>query len=296
MNSLEPTSFRQLIDRVVPLARPHFFAAFPATAIPLAIAGILLVVMQHRLMNSLLVSDIESTVYFLAGLILSFGLIVIAYVVTYSMLAIAAIEVVQHGGPLRLGDAWRRLFSLRLFGTVSLWTIVSVASLVLCLAPALLVVPLLAFTLNVAIVEERYGLDALKRSAHWVWWSPTGRPLDSAFLRVFVLIFIGWGVQSGVGLVFQGPLAGLQQYYVLRDAAGGVEANPAAAMGPLWVAVAGQFFNAMASAVAWLYWAFGFAMLYVELRRQREATDLREAILELTEPAAGTTEPAPASI
>lgn len=284
MDSLEPTPFRLLIDRVVPLARPHFMAAFPATAAPLALAGIVLVVMQHRMMSSMLEADPESMLFSLGGFFLSFLLMIVAYVLTYSALAVAAMEVTLHGGPLRLGRAWRRILSPKLFGTLVLWTVAGMVSLMLCAAPALFVVPLLALTLNVVVAEERYGLDALRGSVAWVWWSPTGRPVDSAFLRVAVLIFIGWGVQTGVGLVVQGPLTGLQQYYVLRDAAGGV-ADPAAAAGPLWVLVLAQFFGALASSVAWLYWAFGFAMLYGELRRQRQATDLRQAILELTEPA-----------
>ncbi|MEO1084764.1 MAG: hypothetical protein AAFY88_11030 [Acidobacteriota bacterium] len=281
MDALEPVPFRLLIDRVVAVARPHFAAAFLATALPVAAASVLFAFLQHRMISGLATAD-PAMLFFAGGYVFSIFVLMLAFIAAYSALAIAAAETFD-GGEIHIGRAWRRLFVPRVLWTVFLWSVVGFVSVLLCIAPAVIVIPLLAFTLNVMVAEERYGLDALKRSAELVWSSPTGKPVDSVFVRVAAIFLVGWGVQSGVGLITQGPFVVLQQYYSLRDAAGGV-GDSTAAFGPLWVQIGGQFFSAITTAVGWFYWAFAFPMLYYELRRRREGGDLRRAVDTLTNP------------
>ncbi|MEM1176725.1 MAG: hypothetical protein AAGM22_00145 [Acidobacteriota bacterium] len=278
MDSLEPVPFRLLIDRVVPVARPHFAGAFLATAAPVAAASVTFAFLQHRTMTGFIEADPSFAMF--GGYVLSIFVLLTVFIASYSALVIAAMETFD-GGDIRIGRAWAWLFTPRLLWTVFLWTAVSFISLILCVLPAVLMIPLLAFTLNVMVAEQSYGMDALKRSASLVWSTPTGRPIDSAFLRVCAVFLVGYGIQSGIGLITQGPFMALQQYYVLRDAAGGV-GDPALALGPLWVQVTAQFFSAITTAVGWLYWAFAFSMLYFELRRRRDGDDLRRALDELT--------------
>ncbi|MEO1368518.1 MAG: hypothetical protein AAFX50_15195, partial [Acidobacteriota bacterium] len=245
----------------------------------------------HRMISGLATAD-PTMLFFAGGYFLSIFVLLLAFIAAYSALAIAAMETFD-GGEIQIGRAWRRLFVPRVLWTIFLWSVVGFVSVLLCVAPAVVVIPLLAFTLNVMVAEERYGMDALKRSAELVWSSPTGRPVDSVFVRVAAVFLVGWGVQSGVGLVTQGPFVVLQQYYSLRGAAGGV-GDPAAAFGPLWVQVGGQFFSALTTAVGWFYWAFAFPMLYYELRRRREGGDLRRAVDALTRPAGPPPPPASA--
>ena len=52
--------------------------------------------------------------------------------------------------------------------------------------------------------------------------------------------------------------------------------------GALWIQVPATLLTAVVTAATWLYWSFGVSMLYREVRRRKEAEDLRAAIDELT--------------
>lgn len=292
MNPYELISFRLFLDRIIPAARPHLRAIFPTIVLPLISMAIVVAFAQGFWMRSLLTLDAESfsSDFFMRSFLLGIVFFVFAliYLLAYMALGVASMDAVA-GRPLEMGRAWRFAVRGRTLWTLVLMMIALAISVLMCFLPALIVWPLLCLTVPVMVEENRFGLAALKRSAHLVWWNGTGRTVDSNFLQVCVVLFVGWLIQNAVSSLAQAPWMLLQQYWVIRDATGGASdlADPMSVLPPLWMQLITQTLAALTAAVTWFYTTFGFSMLYVEFHRRRKAPDLEKAIFDWTAPALG---------
>ncbi|MEM6794432.1 MAG: hypothetical protein AAF725_10660 [Acidobacteriota bacterium] len=294
MSSLELKPFRRLIDEVIPRARPHVRRLFPWIAAPMAAAGAGTVLAQRKAISALSPIMDPSAGDPLAG----FGVFVLFMALTVGMsflfaLSYAALTLATHEAlearPVDPVAAWASALRPRVLWTLLVVAMVNGVAFLLCVFPIFAALPLTALALQVVAAEKVYGFQAIQRSFSLAWWNGDRRFGDSPFFRVLGMLFIGWILQSAAGLLVQGPFLAAQQYFILRDAAGGV-ADPLA-QGPLWIQLSGQVLASLATSLCWFYWTFGLGMLYRELRRSREAEDLRSAVAELTEPAGSLPSP-----
>jgi hypothetical protein len=283
VSDLAPLSFRQLVDRVPRMALPHLRTTLLPVALPLATAGVLLAVLQSRWSQSLTTATDPGELF--GGMFVFFGgamVVLAAYALGFSALQVASVDAVA-GRPVNMTRAW--LFTLRppVLLTLLVVYFLGFVSLMMCFVPALYVVPVLSLVLPVMVEEDRRGIDAIRRSVGMAHSNPTGRLQDSGFAQLLALMVIGTVINYAISLVAQGPFVVIQQILVFRNAASGDPVSEAAVLSELlWLQVPAQIVGAFASVAVWLYWTFGLAMLYRELRRRREGGDLRRSIDELT--------------
>ena len=270
-------------------ARRHFRRLFLPIAVPLAACGVLATVLQIGWFRALLgEGDVSQVLPMVIGIFVLVVAILALYGLGFGALFVGCMDAVA-GRPVAMGRAW--LFVLRpaVFGTLIVVAVFNLLSLMFCLVPALYVVPALAFTLAVMIEEDLYGWAAIRRSAELAHHNPTGRWVDSAWLQTLVLLLVGLVINYAVSLTVQMPFIVAQQIVVFRDAASGQISDPATLMAStLWLQAPAQVLGAFATAATWLYWTFGISLLYREIRRRKEAGDLRLAIDELMGPAAAS--------
>ena len=293
MNNLDPASFRLLLDRVIEQARPHFRRLFLPTAVPLAACGMMATMLQIGWVKTLLGGDIGQLLPMVAGMFLLVVAILAVYGLGFGALCVASMDAVA-GRPVAIGRAWLFVIKPAVFGTMIVVAVANFLSLILCVMPAFYVIPVLTFTLAVMIEEDLYGWAAIRRSAELAHYNPTGRWADSAWLQILVLLMVGTVINYVVSLTVQLPFVIAQQIIVFRDAASGqISGDPAELMAStLWLQAPAQVLGAFATAATWLYWTFGVSLLYREVRRRKEAGDLRRAIDELT----GTADASPATV
>ncbi len=282
--NLELTPFRYLIDRVPNAARPHVRKLYFPIAVPLMVVGLLTIVFQSSLMSNL-VSDPES--FGQAGFAFGGFLMLVIGLVAVYMLAFTAVMVgstdAVYGHPVNMFRAWRFPLRPSVLATLFLIGFANVVAVMMCLLPILYVGPILAFVLPVMIVEGKVGFAAIRRSVELAHFNPTGRWTDGAFLKILAFMVVGMTISYALTLTVQLPFTVVQQVIFFRDMAAGATMDPAQMMaGTLWLQVPLQIFTALATAATWLYWGFGIAMLYREVRRGKEAEDLRRAIDEVT--------------
>ncbi len=288
MSDLDPASFRLLLDRVIESARRHFRRLFLPTVVPLAACGVLATAFQVGWLKTMLGGDDLSQVLpMIFGMLLLFVAVLAVYGLGFGALFVASMDAVA-GRPVAMSRGWRFVLRPPVFGTLIVVAVANFVSLILCVVPAFYVTPVLAFTLAVMIEEDRYGWAAIRRSAELAHHNPTGHLADSAWLQTLVLLIVGTVISYAVSFTVQIPFVVAQQIVVFRDAASGQISDPAALMaGALWLQVPAQVLGACATAATWLYWTFGISLLYREIRRRKEAGDLRRAIDELTRPPGG---------
>ncbi len=281
---LDLIAFRILIDRVVVPARRHFRQLFLPVAVPLALAGLLLAVIQAGWFQGALggAETFPDLGLMFGGMLLMVTVFAAAYGLGFSALMVASTDAVA-GRTVSMWRAW--LFPLRpaVLATLIIVAVADFLAVMMCFLPALYVVPVLTFVLPVMVEERRFGFAAIRRSVELVHSNPTGRWSDSVWLQTLALLTIGMVINYAVTITAQLPFLVVQQILVFREVAAGGAGDPASLMaGMMWLQVPAQILSAFATAAAWLYWTFGVAMLYREVRRRNEAEDLQRAIGEIT--------------
>ncbi len=295
MSDLDPTSFRSLIDRILEPARRHLRRVFLPVAGPLTACGVVVTLAQMAWFGALWGGgDLGPVLPVVGGVFLLIAGVLATYVLTFSALLVASLDAVAQR-PVAMGRAWLFALQPRVFGTLVVVAVLCGLSLVMCLVPALYVIPVLAFVLPAMVEENLYGWAAIRRSSELAHYNPTGRWTDSAWLQTFVLIAVGTVINFAISLTVELPFVAAQQVLVLRDAVAGGSADPAALLAStLWLQIPAQVASALATTVTWLYWSFGISLLYREIRRRKEGADLRQAIDELTGAAGG--DPVPQAV
>lgn len=280
--TLEIIPFRLLLDRIVPPALGSLRRVFLATALPMMAMTVILGTLQMRWLGAMTQGDLTAVFGVFGGLLAASVVYYAVLTLTYGALGMAAASAMTGGEP-HMGRAWRSITRPAALGTLVVTVLAAGLSLMLCLVPAVFVMPLLSLVIPVMAVEGRYGMDAIRRSAELVWWNPTGRLADSAFVQTLTLLFVGGLIGYSLSFVVQAPFLITQQYLIARDAASGQIGDPQAILSSsLWLQIPTQALGTLATLAAWLYWAFGLSFFYVELRRRREGDDLRLAIDAMT--------------
>ena len=283
MKDLELLSFRLLIDHVVTLVKQNFRRLYLKVAAPLALSGLavgLLQVWWAGVAGGMEEAETNVSEFFGAfGLFLLAMIVVVAIqFVVYQSLMVAALGAVA-GRDTGLLDGLRTIGRPRILLQLILVTVAIGFSFLACFFPAIYVVPALTYVLPAMVEEDRRGLDAWKRSFDLVHFHPTGKWLHHPLLQTGMLLFVGFLISSAITMVVQWPFLIVQQILMLREAASGVLTDPSSLMAAsAWLQVPAQLLSALATAVAWLYWTFGVALLYREIRRRREGWDLDAAI------------------
>lgn len=285
---LELTPFRYLIDRVPEAARAHVRQLFWPIAGPLMAVGLLTITFQSSLMSDLVAQpeSLGAAGAAFGGIFLMVAALIGVYMLAFSAMMVGSTDAL-YGHPVDMVRAWKFPLRLPVLATLVVVAAAHVVSLMMCLLPALYVVPVLIFVLPVMIVERRFGFDAIRRSVELAHFNPSGRWTGSVFWRLLAFLTVAMVINYALTFTVQLPFVVVQQILFFRDAAAGTVMDPAQMMaGSVWLAVPAQILTALATTAVWLYWAFGVAMLYRETRRGKEAEDLQRAIDELTGEAA----------
>lgn len=302
MTGLELMPFRHLLDEVVERAKPHLRQIYP-TILPAALlAGVLATLYQRAAVELSIAVDMALLPTVLL-LLLAFSTVLF---LALSALTVASIDVIL-GREVDMKRAWFFAFRPKvavtmaivlalLFGllvgpfffsatVMTFFGLIGTALALLLLLPFfVLALVLLAFVMPVMVAEERYFLSALGRSASLAWVNRTGKLRDSGFLQALVLLVVGWLVVNALGILVQGPAALVQNYFLFRATTDGAVGN-GSMLAPLWFDLPAQAASVAMAVAAWAYWTFGFGLLYLEIRRRREAYDLEQAIDALVESA-----------
>lgn len=286
MTDLDLTPFRLLIDGIVVPARRHVRETVLPVAIPLVISSILLTVAHLRWFRVMSSGDPDAFPEVFAG---CFLFMLLAFVVTMlyglvlSALTMGAMQAVSGQPRISMMRAWALVVRPSVLGTLILIGVASALSSAMCYIPALYVVPVLSFALPAMADEGLRGFAALRRAAELAHFNPTGRWTQTPWLQMLLILVVGFIFYYAVALAVQFPFIITQQVIILREAAAGQVVDPGELMAStFWLQIPANVLDALATAVTWLYSAFGTCLLFHEVRRRKEAGDLEEAIARLT--------------
>ena len=293
MSTLARVPFRVLLDGATAGVRRHFRRLFPAIALPLAAGSVVVVLMQMSVLRGMAGAETPDlkTVFGLVGPLFAAAIVFwVIYVLAFNATVVSAMDAVA-GRPIQLRRAW--LFSLRppVLGTLFLMGLAGAVSLMLCLVPALYVLPVLGFVLPVMVDEGRASFEAIRRGVDLAHHNPSGEFLHYPWLQVLAVLVLGTVFSYALAMLVQLPFAIVQQVLLFREAASDSAAMP---ISGLYVAlqIPASVLGSGAYTIAWMFQAFALCILFQEVRRRKEGGDIQAAIDELTGgPAATEAEP-----
>jgi uncharacterized membrane protein len=282
----QPLPFRLLLDEAVRQTRHHFKRIYPAVAIPLALLGGLIPLAQGLMFRSF---SMEGNARPSPGAMIqgvaSFWLVMLVwltvYFLSYAVLLAAAVDGLTQRS-VAMGRTWLFILRPRVLGTLVLAAIVTGLGLMLCVVPGIYLGLQFSFTVPVMADEGLFGTEAMRRSAELARYNPQHALDGDPRFKVFVIVFVGALLGYVISMLVQLPMIVVQQLIIVREVAGGRRVDPAVVMARMtWLQVPSQIFAMLTNTAVHLYVSFGLALLYVDVKRRREGTDLEAAVAQL---------------
>jgi hypothetical protein len=215
----------------------------------------------------------------------------VVYYLSYAVLLGAAVDAVAQR-PVEMGRAWLAMVRPRTLGTLFLIATATALGFTCCVLPGIYLGLLFSFTVPVMVDEGLFGTTAMRRSADLARYNPQ-RAFDAdPRFKVFVIVFVGFLLGYAISMLVQLPLIVVQQVMMAREIAGGRRMDPAAVMARMsLLQVPAQVLGMLTNTAVHLYVSFGLALLYVDVKRRREGSDLEAAVEQIVRshlgPAAG---------
>lgn len=272
-----PMPFGQLLDEAMKRTRRHFREIYPGFAIPLLLLSVTLGVLQalnfQQISGSIESGSLPGSCGMLVTILIGSFLLAVGFLA----LQVATTDAAA-GRPVDLGRAWRFAFRPSVLVTVLLQVVAYVIAFFLCILPLFYVVPLLAFTTVIMAEENRFGFQALGRSAELTRYNPRRQFADTPMVKILGVLVINVLIGMAVGLVVALPFQAPMYLDLFRQAASG-DTN---AMGSMvkwsWIQLIPQALNSLVTTALYLYTSFSFALLFFDTRNRKEGTDLHAAV------------------
>jgi hypothetical protein len=281
----EPLPLRLLLDHAVGVSRRHFRAIYPPIAVPLALASAAFPVAQALFMGPMMAQGrapgTGQIVALVAVGLVAVAVFLVAYVLAFGSLYMAAVDAAA-GRPVSMRDAFRRASVPSVWGTLILSWVGFLAGLLCCLVPGMYLAILWSLIVPVMVEEALHGTAALRRSAELIRYNPQRTLGSDPRAKAFLIVFVGMLMAYALSLVVQLPFIVVQQVYMVRQAASGARVDPAAMMRLMaWIQVPSNVLGSLVQTAVQLYIAIGVALLYFDIRRRREATDLEAGLARI---------------
>ena len=286
----EPLPFRSLVDEAMKLTRRHIGSIYLPLAIPLAVLAAVQVIVQLRFSSALVEAGASPTspVFLTAGCVA--GLVTILLFVAIrglaSAVATACAVDAASGRPPAVGQKWGFVFQPSTLATLLLSLVAIVVGFVFLVLPGIYISLRLAFLIPVMAAEGLRGGAAMKRSWTLVRYNPQKRFLDNTGTKIFLLFLIAGVIGYAVGVLVQLPFTAIQGFRVART----ISSGRAALMTPdYWVQIPSSVLASLVSTAITIYTSFGIVLLYNDVVRRKEGSDLAAAIeARFGPPSAGT--------
>jgi hypothetical protein len=282
----QPLPFRLLLDEAVRQTRHHFKRIYPAVAIPLALLAGLLPIAQWLMFRSFPTEGGTSPrpwemIQGVAAFWLAMMVWMAVYYLSYAVLLGAAVDAVAQR-PISMGRTWLSMLRPRILGTLMLAAAAIALGACCCVVPGIYLGLLFSFTVPVLVDEGLFGPAAMRRSAELTRYNPQHSLDADPRFKVFVIVFVGFLLGYAISILVQLPMIVVQQVMIAREVAGGRRVDPATLMARMsLLQVPAQMLGMLVNTTVHLYVSFGLALLYVDVKRRREGSDLEAAVEQL---------------
>jgi hypothetical protein len=276
----EPLPFRVLIDEAMKLTRRYFRVMYLPVALPLAVVTGVLILAQSYWMEEFTSGiaagtfSTRSCVVFLVSIAVSMAI----YGLTSAVLTAAATDGAANR-PIDMKAKWSFVLSPSVIGTLLIKFLAVLAGLICLFVPAIFVSIGLSFVMPIMAAERLRGTAALGRSWNLVFYRPGGGSSLNTGFKIFLLYLIVALISYAVGFLIQLPFTVMNGLKVARSVSQGVTVNASDLYASMrWTQLISSVLSSFVSTAVGMYGAFGIALLYYDVVRRKEGSDLAVAL------------------
>lgn len=279
----EPIPFRVLLDEAMKLTRRQVRVMYLPVAVPLALLTAVTVWAQTQWMSSMMAGGPAAASNWLSGggcLVFALTILVsgILYGVTSGVLTAAACDGAANR-PIEMKAKWQFVLSPSTLGTLFFAFVLILIGFLCLILPGILLGFGFSFLIPVMAVEGLRGPGALKRSWKLVRYNPHKRFLDNTGTKIFLLYVVAGLISYAVGFLVQLPFTILHGLAIARSVSSGSAGNAQELYASaIWTQIPSAVLGSLVSTAVSIYTAFGIALLYFDVVRRKEGTDLSSAI------------------
>lgn len=276
--------FGMLLDEAMDWTRRHLRSFVLPYGTVLAVLNALLAAAQAGWMQSLYGAESGGEVDVLSAFggclvpLLTLAVLAMTWFL-FSAMCAAATDAVA-GRATSASAALRFVLALPRFGTLLLTGLLTGVSYMCCIVPILYVGPMLSLTVPAMVEEGVVGSAAISRTVQLTHHNPGKRFVSNPLVKALVLFVVASLISVLLSLATSMPFQIAQQWMTLREA-GAVGGSGMPPLWVFWIQVPAAILSAYVSTAAWLYAAFGLALLYFETRKRKEGIDIEEAMTAL---------------
>ena len=96
--------------------------------------------------------------------------------------------------------------------------------------------------------------------------------------KIFLLYLVAGLIAYAIAFFVQLPFTAMQGVRMARSVASGAMADPQSIAGPIWLRIPSAILSSLATTAVTIYSSFGIVLLYLDVVRRKEGTDLAAAI------------------
>lgn len=276
----EPIPFRVLIDEAMKLTRRYFRVMYLPVAIPLAVLTGAIVVAESIWLQEIASGGVASP-FSTGGCLVMWASILVSMIVhglTSALLTSAATDGAANR-PVDMRSKWSFVLQPSVLGTLLLTFLAILAGFVALLVPGIFLIFGLSFVVPVMAVESLRGTAAMGRSWRLVRYNPHKRFLDNPASKIFLLFLIGFLISYTVAFLIQLPLTIMSGLAMARNISSGASPNMRDVYASMrWTQAISAILSSLVSTAVSVYTSFGVALLYYDVVRRKEGTDLAAAL------------------
>jgi hypothetical protein len=299
------TPYAQLLDDAVTLTRRRPFAVPLAVAAPLAFVNAGWAALSSWFATGAAESADPALLFGAIGaFLLALPAFMVLQLFAYSVLAVAATRRVLgastghgaeagRGAEPRLWETVRFVFKPRVLLTLLLAAVLLMLSLFALIFPFFVVSALLSFLFPVMLDEQRFGTEAVSRSASLAWRNPRGLLQSWPLVLILGIHAVYFAVSTGLSLAIQAPVQVIQQAVMFRQTLGTGMIDPGSISTIVWLQVPLGVITTFTSILAAWYLFHCMALFFLDTRERREATSVERAVAAWPSGARATPAPPP---
>ena len=276
----EPIPFRLLLDEAMKLTRRYFGAIYLSVAIPLALLACLATLAQLRYMANF--AAVAGNPRSMLGQGCAVFLVTVLVWLTLRGLASGVITAAAVDGvlnrPIAIGAKWAFILQPAALGTLLLALLAIAAGFCLLVIPGIYIGLSMSFLIPVMAAEGLRGGAAMTRSWRLVRYNPHKRFLDNTMTKIFLLSLVAGLIGYAIAFLVQLPFTALAGVRMARRMSAGQAGAPMAFTPDYWVQVPSAILSSLVSTAVAIYTSFGIVLLYIDVVRRKEGSDLAAAI------------------
>jgi hypothetical protein len=276
----EPIPFRVLLDEAMKLTRRYFKEIYPSVAIPMALIAVGVLFVQQRFMREVQEATRNPQLWMSSGCLSYVGILLLYFSVAGLNSAVTASAAMDgaRGQAVDMRKKWAFVLSPAVLLTLVLALIAVCVGFLFLVFPGIYIGLRLAFLVPVMAAEGLRGTSAMGRSWKLVRYNPGKRFIQNTATKVFLLYFVSTVIGWLASALIQLPFTALRGVAAAREISSGRPGSAQATLYMHWTQFPQTILSSLISTGIGLYASFGLVLLYLDVVRRKEGSELAAAI------------------